>query len=191
MNHAALRIIRAEHEALAAMLQSMTLLLAHYRRDRLEPDFELLRAMLFYIDEFPERLHHRKETQLLFPILRERGAPCVDTLDKLDRDHAAGERAIRSLEHALLAWEMLGEPRREAFEFALASYIEFYRAHMRAEEDIVLPAALATLDEGDWRLLDAAFAENADPLTGHTPDAVYEALFRKIVNTAPAPIGLG
>jgi hemerythrin-like domain-containing protein len=191
MNHAALRIIRAEHEALAAMLQSLTLLLAHYRRDRLEPDFELLRAMLFYIDEFPERLHHRKETQLLFPMLRERGAPCVDTLDKLDRDHAAGERAIRSLEHALLGWEMLGEPRRETFEVALANYIDFYRAHMRAEEDIVLPAALTTLDEGDWRLLDAAFEENADPLTGHAPDAVYESLFRRIVNKAPAPIGLG
>ena len=186
-----IKVIQEEHTALAAMLRSMLMMLDRGPGDEPENFFDVMRAMLFYIDEFPERLHHPKESQLLFPMLRERGAPCVETLDKLDRDHAAGERAIRSLEHALLAWEMLGEPRRETFEVALANYIEFYRAHMRAEEDIVLPAALATLDEGDWRLIDAAFAENADPLTGHAPDALYEGLFRRIVNSAPAPIGLG
>jgi hypothetical protein len=31
------------------------------------PPFDVLRAMLFYIDEFPERLHHTKESELLFP----------------------------------------------------------------------------------------------------------------------------
>jgi hypothetical protein len=56
---------------------------------------------------------------------------------------------------------------------------------------VVLPAAEAVLTEADWALLDAAFAENRDPLTGHAPGQVYEKLFRHIVNTAPAPIGLG
>jgi hypothetical protein len=48
------------------------------------------------------------------------------------------------------------------------------------------------LSEEDWRVLDAAFAENADPLTGHfPPPAEYEKLFSMIVARAPAPIGLG
>ena len=45
--------------------------------------------------------------------------------------------------------------------------------------------------EADWREFDAAFAENRDPLTGHTPSREYEQLFSRIVRTAPAPIGLG
>ncbi len=45
--------------------------------------------------------------------------------------------------------------------------------------------------EADWRTLDAAFAENRDPLTGHPPSHEYEQLFSRIVRTAPAPIGLG
>ena len=45
--------------------------------------------------------------------------------------------------------------------------------------------------EADWRTLDAAFAENRDPLTGHPPSHEYEQLFSRIVHTAPAPIGLG
>ena len=44
------------------------------------------------------------------------------------------------------------------------------------------------LGEADWRTLDAAFAENRDPLTGHPPSHEYEQLFSRIVRTAPAPI---
>ena len=40
--------------------------------------------------------------------------------------------------------------------------------------------------------LQAAFATNVDPLNGKYPrDPVYDRLFTKIVNQAPAPIGLG
>jgi hypothetical protein len=47
------------------------------------------------------------------------------------------------------------------------------------------------LTERDWAELDEAFAGNRDPFTGHTPDAEYRALFSRIVNAVPAPIGLG
>ena len=56
---------------------------------------------------------------------------------------------------------------------------------------LVLPLAQQVLGEADWRTLDAAFAENRDPLTGHPPSHEYEQLFSRIVRTAPAPIGLG
>ena len=147
--------------------------------------------MLFYIDEFPERLHHRKESELLFPLIRQHSDTAADILDRLDRDHGAGERAIRDLERALLAWEMIGESRRIDFETALDRYLDFYAAHMRLEEEVVLPLAQQVLGEADWRTLDAAFAENRDPLTGHPPSHEYEQLFSRIVRTAPAPIGLG
>ncbi|MEY4752307.1 MAG: hypothetical protein RIQ60_4521 [Pseudomonadota bacterium] len=194
MSHPAIKIIHAEHQALAAMLSSLNLMLAEQRRSGHVAgarDFEVLRAMLFYIDEFPERLHHRQESDLLFPLVRQRSNEADEALDRLDRDHAAGEAAIRNLEHALLAWEMLGSSRQAAFETALIRYLDFYRAHMRLEEDVILPLAEKVLTEADWMRLDAAFAANRDPLTGHAPPAEYEALFSRIVRIAPAPIGLG
>ena len=191
MRHTAITVIQNEHQALAAMLRSMPLLLQQQRRAGRPPDFGLLRAMLFYVDEFPERLHHPKETELLFPRVRARCPELAATLDRLDQDHHRGEAAIRTLEHALLAYEQLGEPRRAAFEAALQQYVDGYLAHMAVEEKQVLPAALAHLSADDWAELDAAFAANRDPLTGHAPDDVYAPLFGKIVMTAPAPIGLG
>ena len=98
------------------------------------------------------------------------------TLDQLERDHEHGERAIRDLEHALLAFEVLGEPRREAFEHAVQGYVEFYLRHMAIEESEILPAARRSLDAADWAAIDAAFVANRDPLTGHEPDDAVPAL---------------
>lgn len=191
MPHASLRIIREEHAALSAMLKSILLLLAEHRRLGTMPDFADLRAMLFYVDEFPEKRHHRKETDLLFPKLRARTPQARELLNELDADHAKGERRIRDLEHALLGFEMMGEDRREAFEQAAKRYVEFYLGHMAQEEQVVLPLALQVLTADDWVELDMAFSANRDPLTGHEPEDAYRALFTRIVHQLPAPIGLG
>ena len=191
MRHLSLDVIHDEHQALSAMLRSMSMLLAQARRDGAMPDFDVLRAMLFYVDEFPERLHHTKESQLLFPKLRERAPELGPVLDRLDREHATGERSIRDLEHALLAFEVMGDTRRLAFEQAVDRYISFYLEHMAIEETELLPTARRIFTAEDWAELDAAFATNRDPLAGHEPDEDYKPLFRKIVMSAPAPIGLG
>lgn len=186
-----LQIIQDEHQALAAMLRSLSMLLAHARRHGALPDFDVLRAMIFYIDEFPERLHHTKETERLFPALLARAPQLAPVIERLDADHARGEAAIRDLEHALLAFEVMGPSRREAFEAAVQRYIGFYLDHMAVEEREVLPAARAALSADDWLALDAAFEANRDPLTGHEPADEYRELFQRIAMAAPAPIGLG
>ena len=191
MTHPTLRIIREEHAALSAMLRSILLLLEQHRRHATLPDFAALRAMLFYVDEFPDQRHHRLESQLLFPKLRARTPLSRALLDRLDADHACGAARIRDLEHALVAFEMLGEPRREAFERDAQRYVSFYLAHMALEEREILPLAEQTLTAQDWQELDEAFGSNRDPLTGHEPTADYRALFTRIVNAVPAPIGLG
>ena len=70
-------------------------------------------------------------------------------------------------------------------------YIDSYLKHMHVEEADVLPAARAHFSEADWDELDAAFAANRDPLTGHEASDEYRPLFQKILMSAPAPIGLG
>jgi hemerythrin-like domain-containing protein len=191
MTHPSLTIIRDEHAALAAMLKSIPMLIDQQRRRSQPVPFEVLRAMMLYIDEFPEKLHHTKETQLLFPAIRRRSEAAAAVLDRLDRDHERGERAIRELEHDLLAYEVLGEPRREAFEQALRRYVDAYLEHMKLEETEVLPLAEQVLTADDWKALDAEFLANRDPLTGHEPEDAYRPLFKRIVMTAPAPVGLG
>lgn len=193
MQHPTLDIIRDEHAALTAMLRSILLLVAESRRAGQAPDFAVLRAMLFYLDEFPDKRHHRKESLLLFPKLRARSLRARPLLDELEAQHARSERSIRDLEHALLAYEMLGESRREAFERSARHYVDFYLSHMAIEETQVLPLALKAFSREDWAELDAAFAKDREtqPPDPESTNADYRALFSRIVVTAPAPVGLG
>ena len=59
--------------------------------------------MLFHIDEFPERLHHPKETELpLFPRVAA-AAPEVGMAIARPgpRDHEYTEKAVRDIQHLL------------------------------------------------------------------------------------------
>jgi hemerythrin-like domain-containing protein len=196
MPHPSLHVIRQEHRAFSAMLRAIVLMLSDHRRRDTLPDFGALRAMLFYIDEFPERLHHPKESRLLFPRLRGHGAATDALLDRLDRDHARGEHLVLGLEHALLGFEMMGETgqqeeRRAEFETAMRLYARFYLEHMRIEEADVMPLAEAVLAAGDWAELDDAFMANRDPLTGAPASAAYHPLFRRVLAALPDASGIG
>ena len=191
MKHKALKIVHEEHQALGAMLQTLRVLGSRLRANAKAEDFELVRAILFYFDEFPEKRHHAKESGALFPRLRERSLQAAAVLDRLDQEHAQSGASVRELEHLLLAFEQIGEPRRKAFLDALEQFIEFYANHMQVEEKEVLPLADDVLTADDWVAVNAAFEEHRDPLTGHTPGDEYQALFEKILERAPAPIGLG
>lgn len=173
---ATLRVILDEHSALSAVLRSIGLLLSEHRRCGTLPDFTVLRAMLFYIDEFAERLHHTKASQLLFPRIRERcGGELAEVLDGLDADHARSQEAVRELQHELFGLEMMhdapdGQSRREQFEESMHDYIAAYLDHIRIEERQVLPLAERVLTAADWTELDAAFMQNRDPLTRRACD---------------------
>ena len=194
--HPTLMVIRDEHSALSAVLRSIGLLLSEHRRRSTLPDFAVLRAMLFYIDEFPEKIHHTKESELLFPRVRLRSPEGAEVLDRLDADHARSAVRVRELEHELLAFEMMddapdGAARRAAFEKAMEGYIDAYLEHIHTEEKVVLPLAERVLTTADWAELDAAFMQNRDPLTRRCGDDAYRPLFKRILMTAAAPIGLG
>jgi hemerythrin-like domain-containing protein len=192
MEPRSIRIIRDEHAGLAAMLRSLSMMVERGPGADPRNYFEVLGAMLFYIDEFPERLHHPKESELLFPRVARLVPQVRELIERLEHDHNQGESSVRALQHLLLAWELIGESRRAAFEEAARRYVAFYLEHMRLEESAILPAALKVLSESDWRELDAAFETNCDPLTGKYPrDPAFDRLFTHIVTRAPAPIGLG
>jgi hemerythrin-like domain-containing protein len=192
MVYRALQTIRDEHNALAAMVRSLGMLVDRGPQAEPERFFEVLRAMLFYIDEFPERLHHPKESNHLFPKMARVAPELIPVLHRLESDHLNGERRVRELQHLLTAWELLGESRREAFLAAAHDFVKFQLAHVELEESQVLSAAQKLLPAADWEELDNVFGASADPVAcGATRNPAYDRLFSRIVQRAPAPIGVG
>src|SRR5208282_6605125 len=168
------------------------LYLVHETRDRgAKPDFDLLGAMVYYIDAFPERFHHPKEDRYLFARLRLRHPDAASLIDRLEAEHRSGAEKIRALEQALMRYQQAGAAEFAPFMTAVEGYAAFHWNHMRAEEKELLPLAEKHLIAEDWETIDAAFLGHADPMLGATTGTEYDALFTRIVNLAPPPIGVG
>ena len=73
----------------------------------------------------------------------------------------------------------------------MRAYIAAYLDHIRTEEVEILPLAERVLTAADWAELDAAFMHNRDPLTHREGDDAFRPLFKRILMTLPAPLGLG
>ena len=187
----AIRIIRDEHRSLAAVLHGM-LYLVHQIRDRgATPDFDLLGAMIYYIDAFPERFHHPKEDRYLFWLLRIRHPEAGPLLDHLQAEHRTGAEKIRTLEQALARYQQGGASEFSNLLNAVEGYASFHWDHMRREEREVMPLAEQHLSASDWEAIDAAFLGHTDPMLGVEAGERYDALFSRIVTLAPPPIGVG
>ena len=187
----AVQIISGEHRTLTAVLHGMLFLLRHISYGISRPDFELLGAMLYYIEAFPERFHHPKEDAYLFRLLRVRDPGIAPLLDRLQYEHRLDRAKLKELDAALAVYRSEGSARLPALYATVAAYAAFHYAHMRAEEDDVFPAAAEYLTAADWDEIDAAFSGHTDPLFGADAGFEYQEIFRRIVALAPAPLGAG
>jgi len=185
------RIIRDEHRSLSAVLHGMQYLVHDIRDNGTAPDFAVFEAMVHYIDAFPEQFHHPKEDRYLFRRLRMRAPSAAPLLDRLESEHRTGATLIRSLEQSLARYKHGGAAEFARFAADVEAYLDHHWRHMRAEEDEVLPLARTHLTPEDWQEIDAAFVGHTDPMLGAHARSSYQALFSRIVNLAPPPIGVG
>jgi branched-chain amino acid transport system ATP-binding protein len=162
----ALDIIRNEHRALAAVLSALAEFTEGIRKDRYKPDFELLDAMISYVTELPDKVHHPKEDDYLFATLRKRCPDAVSVLDGLQAEHREGPGKTLALLQALQRYRVAGAPEFPAFQKTVKTYVDEQWQHMSTEETKVLPLAREILTDEDWAAIDAAFGANDNPWEG-------------------------
>jgi branched-chain amino acid transport system ATP-binding protein len=188
---AAVTIIKDEHRSIAAVLHGLRYLVDEIGAGRMPPDFTLFSAMLRYIQEFPDKLHHPKEDDYLYRVLRQRNLAAATLLDELQAEHVLGRELTSDLVHALQDYQRKGREGLDEFDRTLQAYTEFHWSHMRKEEEQTLPLAEKALTAEDWKTIDAAFQSNNDPIIGIDVRREFRELFRHIANLAPPPIGVG
>jgi hemerythrin-like domain-containing protein len=181
----AVAVIQAEHRALGTVVAALQRLLSDVRQGLVEPDCRLLAAMLYYIESFPERLHHPKEDQYLFKALRARTREGSAVLDELQSEHIRSAQMMAYLAQTLVRYQGGAPDGLHSFAAAVDAYAALLSDHMRKEETVVLPVADAHLKESDWAEIAAAFAENRDPLFGEDADQEMRRLRRRIASLVP------
>ena len=186
----AIRIIYDEHRSISAVLSGLKALAQMARDSAVKPDFAVFRAMVYYIDAFPERMHHPKEDAHLFARLLVREPAARPLVDDLQAEHRKGAKLVRDLEQALLAYEQTWPGGGGRFAEKVEQYAQFHWNHMRREEQELLPLAEKALTSKDWAAIEAAFLGNDDPIAD-LREKDFNKLYQRIVSLAPAPVGLG
>lgn len=189
MLNSALAIIHDEHRSLAAVVHGLRYLVREMHGRQAAPDFRLLWAMIFYLDEFPEKLHHPKENSYLFVKLSARTHEADAVIAQLEQQHIAGGQHVRDLELALGHFEAGSPDGLERFSASVETFADEIMKHMAFEENTLLPLARKHLTAEDWVEIGAAFSQNGDPR--FDADQECRDRFSRIVNLAPPPIGVG
>lgn len=185
----AIEIIHDEHLALSAVLQGMSQLLNIAKEKKVCPDFDLLSAMVEYITDVPERLHHPKEDRYIFSLLKIRCENSIPVIESLESQHKEGPERTVKLKKSLSDFVSLGISGLDQFSQELKAYMDQEWQHMNIEEGTVLPLAREFLTPDDWAGIYAAFIENGNPWQGLGRE--YDKLFTKIVSLTPPPLGVG
>lgn len=180
----ALSLIRDEHRSLAAVLHGLEYLAQQWRSDKLAPDYRLLRAMLYYVEHFPERLHHPKEETQLFAKLELRTRQFDTLLQELRAQHNEGGEALKALQSLLATFEQGAPGAGARFFEAAMQFVAGQWHHMGSEERLILPAAGSHLTEGDWQEVAQAFESHTDPQFRRDSSASFEQLFARIAQVA-------
>ncbi|KVO02188.1 hemerythrin domain-containing protein [Burkholderia ubonensis] len=181
----ALQVILREHRQLSTVIAGMQHFVGRLAAGATMPGLMVLRAMLYYIREYPEQIHHPNEDRYLFACLRRRTQALDEVIDELEAQHAQGEALLRNIEHALTRCEQVGESAYPQLRAAVDEYAAFYLKHMHVEEEVILPAARQWLTVEDWIELDDAFGANRDPFEGEKFDEDFERLYALIVQVIP------
>lgn len=191
MLNSAIATIQDEHRSLSAVVHGLRYLIRETREHGAAPDFKLLWAMIYYIEAFPEKLHHPKEDEYLFRALARRTQAADEVIRDLRQQHIDGAAHVKALEQALGHYEAGVPDGFEMFANAVEKFAEETWKHMNLEEKVIIPLAKEHLTAQDWVEIGQAFAANGDPRFGTESDHEFRDLFSRIVNLAPPPIGVG
>ncbi len=162
----ALDILAAEHRAIERELEILIEIAGEFER-RAPVPLDTVDAVLDFLQQVADGVHHKKEEQELFPLLTERGGmPDPSVLRSLLDQHDAGRTHVQQMRDSLN--RLRGGQRAGAIDFSTTAriYADLLRHHIRIEDDYLYPIAAKVLTPEDDRRLCAAFS-GVGRLRGH------------------------
>ncbi len=169
-----IQILLEEHRNIDKLLLVLERELEVFDRSE-EPDYEVLRAVIQYFQDYPENCHHPKE-DMVFEKLKMRDPAAAARVGDAEDDHKIEtlrlHRLVEAVEDILAGREFL----RQTFHDVVRDFIEHQRQHMDKEEQLLFPAAVQGLRPDDWADIDARLCDRKDPLFNGTIETKFQAL---------------
>jgi hemerythrin-like domain-containing protein len=173
----------AEHARFASLLDFIEQQMTVFHKG-VDPDYELMRDVVYYLHNYADRYHHPRE-DVAFARLVKRDPAMSLPVNRLLQEHrvleSAGKALLKHLDDILE--DVVIE--RATVETAAAIYLVYYRHHLALEENEVLPRAARILKPVDWTAVATAVPAVPDPLFGDDVVERYRELRRRLKSPGP------
>lgn len=168
----------AEHEYFGRLLKLLENQVAVFHGGE-QPNYELMRDIVFYLRKFSDQIHHPRE-DAAFAILAKREPDRQMEVNRLLQEHRVIAHAGEAL--LVLLEEIVGGAfvARAQVESAASTYLVYYHNHIATEERHILPLAAKLLSAQDWQTVADAAPLLDDPLFGSDPQERFRELRREI-----------
>jgi hemerythrin-like domain-containing protein/nucleotide-binding universal stress UspA family protein len=179
----ALNIINDEHRSIAVVVGAMRDISNDLSASRhADADLASLAAMVSYLRDFPEKVHHPKEEAHLHRLMRSRDSSCEALLADVESQHGEERRLIEQVSACLGA----DGDRVQDLQTAVLRFVDHVYAHLKFEETQVFPLARQCLSDDDWTEVVDAFIDNDDSQFGKLSSGELRRLFARIANAIAA-----
>ena len=177
--------LRDEHRRILEVVGVLERVLAATRG---APDVSALERCTEFFRLFTDACHHRKEEDVLFPALIERGLPRDHgPIAVMLRDHEIGRALIRRMIAALGGLKDGDVAAADELEAAGREYIELIRVHIEAEDHVLFEIADDLLEGPACQRVCGAYHEVCSRRFDGRTHADLEALARDLLEAYPPP----
>ena len=144
------------------------------------PDYQMMQGVLEYFLDYPNLYHHPTE-DLILSKMEPQGGTAKDGFPDLRHEHQELAAMSRGFSTAIQDILLEAEIPREAFQQCAREFLDFYRSHIRKEEEVFFPAALKVLTKEDWAEISEVREIRDDPIFGPNPHERLETLREDIL----------
>ena len=171
--------LKAEHENILSLLGILDRMCAELEAKRdIDPLF--LGRVVEFMKTFIDKIHHGKEEELLFPMMRKVGGRRESgQVSELMIDHIKGRSLSRDMDLAALRYGRYDRDAPARFVERAKNYISLLTEHIRRENEIYFPIVEKLLSEKQKKELLDSFEELDKTMARHNE---YSSMLQTLQN---------
>lgn len=181
----AIAIIKGEHRSIAAVIKGLQHAIKKSYETQKPVNSQLIRGMLLYLRKFSNELHHPKEDEYLFPLLRGKSTGMDELIDTLEAQHEEEPTLLQRIELAAEVYAASSNhDNLKSLDQAVDCLADRLWEHMSLEEKAILPQCRKFFNVSDWKEVAEAFENNGDLRFDKDHAEGFDKLYARLMNLA-------
>lgn len=169
-----------DHKHMQNLLDVFELLLHELGQQERDPaTLSMILDALDYFSVYPDQWHHPVE-DLAFEKLLGKPVDIRDVVVTITAEHKAIAEATRKMNQLFYAVANDAAVERQLLFSSAQEYISLQRAHMKKENEILLPLVNQHLTDSDWNEITDTLAKNKSSHFHQGVKQLYQAIYRDL-----------